>query len=124
MASNVKVGINAAVQVGGVALVNSDWDLKRTAVVAEAHNTVDGTLRASGRKDASGSVNGFRDATVPIEGQVVEGGTYALKLFTDATKFFLMTAIISNLDIKAALDEVESWSFDYQLQSGVITNPV
>lgn len=118
--------VKLTVPVGGseVTITNSDWTLQKMNRVKEAPNTTDGMLRAAGLADAKGAVKGYVDTTNRIEGNVDEGAIGTLKLYTDATKFFSLVAIIENLQIETGVDNMEQWSFDYSLQSGSVTEPV
>lgn len=122
--STLITGKDAKVEVGSTQLLNSEWSLTMSSVVAEGHNTTDGTKRVSGRDDANGSVRGYRDTANPIESQVNNGDTVTLKLYTDDTKFFSLSAIIRDLIITSVMDEVQSWEFNYDLESGSVTEPV
>jgi AICAR transformylase/IMP cyclohydrolase PurH len=129
MPASPTTGRNAIVKwttpVGGteITISNSSWDLDIVNRVKEAPNTVDGMVRAAGLEDATGSVKGFVDTTNVIEADVENGDIGTLKLYRNATKFFSMVAIISNLKITTGVDDLEEWSFDFALQSGAITMP-
>lgn len=107
-----------------VTIKNSDWTYQKMSRVKEAPNTTDGMVRAAGLIDAKGTVKGYVDTTTRIESKIDEGSIGTLKLYTDATKFFSMVAIVENLQIETGVDSLEQWSFDWSLQSGSITEPV
>ena len=105
-------------------LTNSDWTYQKMNRVKEAPNTSDGMVRAAGLADVKGTVKGYVDTTTRIESKIDEGAIGTLKLYTNGTKFFSLTAIIENLQIETGVDNLEQWSFDYSLQSGTVTEPV
>ena len=104
-------------------LKNSTWKFSREPEVKKSTNTTDGIVRAVGFTDAMGSVTGEVDTTDRIEAKINSGDIGVLKLYTDGTKFFQLTAIIGKLDIETSTDDFEKWSFDFSLQSGSIVEP-
>lgn len=130
MPASPEVGVDAIVKVtfpvGGteITISNSDWELNITNRVKEAPNTSDGMLRAAGLEDATGSVKGYVDTANPIEGDIANGSIGTIKLYRNATKFFSLVGIVSNLKITTGVDAIEEWSFDFALASGSITLPV
>lgn len=113
------IGAGTAIEMKG-----SSWSLKRTNKIVEAHNTDDGTLRAPGRRDASGTVEAIVDSANLQTDDIEDGAVGTLKLYIDETRFYSLLAIIENMEIKTDIDKAATISFDYQLASGVITNPV
>lgn len=119
-----KVTFTPASGGGEVTLKNSKWTLKRDPNVKMTSNTTDGIVRVAGMQDAEGTVNGFLDTTAPIYASIGEGVTGTLKLYTDATKFYQLTAIIGASNFETGTDDPATWDFAYMLQSGTVTEPV
>lgn len=107
-----------------VTLKNSEWSLKRDPSIAKSSNTTDGIVRAVGMTDASGTVKGDVDTSERCEAQVAIGTIGTLKLYVDATKFFSLVAIIGPFNIETGTEKMETWDFEFMLQSGSVTLPV
>ena len=71
--------------------------------------------RVAGVKDGSGSIEGKYDKTDPIDDSIKEGDCVTLELFQDATRKFIVPAIIEGMTFEQDMDdgEVVSWSADF-----------
>jgi hypothetical protein len=128
------VGLNARAEftpTGGTLTVlkNSKWTLVKHKNIKEAPNTTDGMLRARGLPDATGTVEGFIDATSAatlITTQLPDGDDIGvLKLYINATQFYQVTAILGDITVDVGgVNDLEKWSFPWMLQSGTVTDPV
>ncbi len=102
----------------------SKWTIKKMVKIIEAPNTTDGMKRVLGLKDAEGSVEGPVDTDNDISGDLVEGDVVTLKLYTDGTKFYSLSAIIEDLEFTSEVEGLYEYKFSYKLASGVVTVPV
>ena len=107
-----------------VKLRNSKWKFKKSKPLKEAPNTTDGMFRVAGRADATGSIDGFWDDDTPITGLVNSGDVGTLKLYTKSGKFISMTAVIGDISIETAYDDPISWSLDFSLYGGAVTDVI
>lgn len=122
--STLITGKDAKVMVNGNTLLNSEWSLESMYILAEAHNTTDGTKRVIGRQDSKISVKGFRDPASPIEGSVAQNAPAVVKLYQDTTKFWQGTYLLPSLKVDCVMDEAESWEFTGEQESGTLVKPV
>jgi hypothetical protein len=109
-----------------VVIHNATATIDKNPNIKEGHNSTDGILRGRGLRDASGTVRGTVYAEEFPTTQLDDGDTGLLEIDVDeAGHFFSLTAIISGLTIDlGGVGDPETWTFNYQLQSGTLTNPV
>lgn len=128
------VGVNSVfklIPIGGgstITLKNSNWEINLDPNIKEAPNTTDGMLRTLGLFDYSGNVKGWTDATSVSTGadaQAKPGNFYTFQAYRSSVTslFFSGTIVMGTLKIATGVDDLETWSFDFMKQSGVLTYP-
>lgn len=107
-------GQRGTVQIGSSDLVETKgWKFSRKANVhTYASNTSAGYKRAvAGTKSGSGTISGAYDATDPIDDHFEEGDEVTLKLYTTASAYYSVPAVIESIDFEVDMDEgdIVSW---------------
>lgn len=123
---NLQVATGRGVSFKGVVFPNTDWSLNRAGNVIPMFNARDGVVRHGTLKDYSGNVNGFYDTDVPpgVDIKEQEKGVLFLSVTDDMSNGYSLYAIIGNVAVGAGGQlEGMSVSFDFALQSGVLTEP-
>lgn len=100
------------------------WTLKKKGNTQDVSNTTDGRRRIKGLPDAEGDVEGHVDSAADLSATLAEGDVVTLKLYTDGTKFYSLTAIVEELEFSNEVEKTYDFKFKYQLASGVVTNPI
>lgn len=102
------------------------WKLTREAALhRRATNATGGYKRTvAGTKSGSGTIEGDYDPAAPVEDHIREGDSVTLKLYTTATKFYLVPALIENIELTVDLDEGEivAWTASF-MTNGAWTEP-
>jgi hypothetical protein len=109
---------------GPTTLAITKWSLKMSNDVQDVHNTTDGIRRIPGLSDAEGDVEGHVDTAADLSATLSDGDIVTLKLFTDGTKFYQLSAIIEDLEFSSEVEGTYDFSFSYKLASGSVTVPV
>lgn len=123
---NLQVGTGRGVTFAGVEFPNVSWSLSITSNVAAMHNARDGVNRKPTLEDCSGSVNGFYDTDAPPDGALANGeiGTIFLSTVADGSNGYTFLAILDNVQVDTnGQTEPMTVSFNFALQSGLITRP-
>lgn len=102
------------------------WSLSvKSEVGVRGTNSSSGwKVAVAGTKSGSGTIKGPWDPDDPIDDHLDAGSAVALKLYTTATKYLSLNAIIESLDYEVSIDdgEIVNWSASFQA-NGAITNP-
>lgn len=102
------------------------WTFDRQVSVKEYGSCETGeyTGAVSGRKRGSGTLKGIYDPDDPIDDQIEEGDSATLLLYTTASKFYTVPAIIGNLALEVDIEtgDVERWTASFTA-NGQWTNP-
>lgn len=102
----------------------SKWSLKKMVKIIEAPNTSDGMKRVLGLSDAEGTVEGPVDTAADLSGSLDEGDIVTLKLYTDGTKFYSLSAIIEDIEFTSEIEGLYEFKLSFKLASGTVTVPV
>lgn len=112
---------------GGTELVfpASDWTLSRNPNTVLMANARDGIKRKTSLRDGTGSVNGFYDSTVEPGNDLSDGDKGVIKLYVDDTRFYQLTVLLSQVDVNTGGQfDAMRVSFNFELESGTITEPI
>jgi len=114
-------------EIGSSELIGVDsWTLNKTAVVGTRATSADSgwKVAVAGTKSATGTVKGPWDAADPPDDHIDIGSSVSAKLYTTATQYYTLTAIISELSVEVDVDsgEIVSWNASFTA-SGAVTNP-
>lgn len=73
--------------------------------------------RVVGVQDGSGTINGKYDSDNPVQDILWTGLPVTLKLYVDATHFYVVPAVIDSLNAGAEQDEgaIVEWSADFSI---------
>lgn len=102
------------VEIGASDLVEcTGWKFSRKANVHQyASNTSAGYKRAvAGTKSGSGTISGKYSSADPIDDHFEEGDEVTLKLYTTASAYYSVPAVIESIDFEVDMDEgdIVSW---------------
>lgn len=102
------------------------WTLNKAAVVSTRATSADAgwKVAVAGTKSGTGTIKGPWDSADPADDHVDVGTSVSLKLYTTATAYYSLTAIISEFTVEVDIDngEIVGWNASFTA-SGAITNP-
>ncbi len=118
------VGKAAYVDIGGVTVAGiKNWTCDQTI------DTIDVTSMSDSAPTAKSYLMGLTDATGTFDGNHTDGtpqtlgDSVTLKLYTDGTDYYSMTAFITGINSAASVDGEVTVNYSYQ-QSGGVTYTV
>jgi hypothetical protein len=120
-------GQYGTVQIGSSEIVEcTGWSLNKKASVHTYASCSTGGFKAAvaGTKSCDGSVSGMWDPADQIDDHLEVGSGVSLKLYTTASLFSTVPAVIETLAVEVDLDdgEIVNWEAGFQ-GNGAWTNP-